>query len=109
VGLKLVNVAGEHMAHLVELADDLALKTATERLAKHLHELAQAEGRAKSGEVELSRDRLPEEELAAMLGTVRVHVSRGLAHLARSGAIEVHRGFIRIRDLPLLKRIAEGG
>lgn len=107
MGLKLVTTAGEHMAHLVNLAEDLALKTATERLAKYLHQLAMAEGEAKA-DIVLSRDRLPEEELASILGTVRVHISRSLSNLARAGAIEVDRGFIRIRDLALLRRISEG-
>jgi len=108
VGRSLIATAGEHMAHLVGLAEDLALKTATERLAKHLHELALAEGAAQGGEIRLSRDRLAEEELASMLGTVRVNVSRSLANLARAGAIDIDREFIRIRDLAALRRISEG-
>jgi CRP/FNR family transcriptional regulator len=107
IGLKLMTTAGEHMAHLVELAEDLALKTATARLAKYLQQLAVAEAVAQGAELRLSRDRLPEEELAAMLGTVRVHVSRSLTNLARAGAIDLERGFIRIRDLTVLRRIAE--
>ncbi len=108
VGRELVTTAGEHMAHLVGLADDLALKTATGRLAKYLHELAMAEGAAKDKEIRLSRDRLAEEELASILGTVRVHVSRSLTNLARAGAIDIDREFIQIRDLAVLRRIAEG-
>lgn len=108
VGLKLVTTAGEHMAHLVALADDLSLKSATGRLAKHLHQLAAAEGAAKGKEVRISRDRLLEEELASMLGTVRVHISRSLASLVRAGAIDLDRRFVRIRDLTILRRISEG-
>jgi CRP/FNR family transcriptional regulator len=108
IGIKLVAAAGEHMAHLVGLAEDLALKTATERLAKYLHELALAEGAPKGEEIRLSRDRLPEEELASRLGAVRVHISRSLSALSHAGAIDVERGFIRIRDLSILMRISEG-
>lgn len=108
VGLKLMTVAAEHLTHLVELADDFTLKSATERLAKHLHERAAADPDRQGGIVELPRDRLPEEELASLVGTVRVHVSRGLKQLAAAGAIEVSRSTIRIRDLALLKRISEG-
>ena len=107
-GLKLLTTTGEHMAHLVGLADDLALKSATGRLAKHLLELAAAEPARSGGDIRLSRDRLPEEELASMLGTVRVNVSRSLANLARAGAIELDRESIRIRDLSALRRISEG-
>ena len=108
MGRKLLATAGEHMTHLVALAEDLALKTATGRLAKHLHELATSRSTAKGEEIRLSRDRLPEEELASMLGTVRVHVSRGFANLARAGAIDLERGAIRIRDMAVLRRISEG-
>jgi len=108
VALKLVATAGEHMMHLVALAEDLSLKTATARLAKHLHELAAADGAKTGREIRLARERLPEEDLASMLGTVRVHVSRSLMNLVRAGAIDVDRSFIRIPDLAALKQIAEG-
>jgi CRP/FNR family transcriptional regulator len=108
VALKLVATAGEHMTHLVALAEDLSLKTATARLAKYLYKLAAAEGVEHGKEIRVSRNRLPEEELASMLGTVRVHISRSLTHLVQTGAIELSRGFIRVRDLGVLKQISEG-
>ena len=108
MALKLVAVAGEHMMHLVALAEDLSLKTAIARLAKHLCELAAGERADTRGELRLSRDRLPEEELASMLGTVRVHVSRSLMSLVGTGAIDLDRRFVRIRNLTALKQIAEG-
>ncbi len=36
IAIKLVATAGEHMAHLVSLAEDLSLKSATARLARYL-------------------------------------------------------------------------
>ena len=108
MALKLVAVAGGHMTQLVTLAEDLALKSATGRLAKYLHEIAVAEGAAKGGQVRLPRGRLPEDELASLLGTVRVNISRSLTNLARAGAIGIDRRFIRILDLTVLRRISEG-
>jgi CRP/FNR family transcriptional regulator len=108
VGLKMVGTAGEHMTHLVALADDLSLKTATGRLAKYLYELAVVEGAGRGVKVRVSRDRLRAEELASLLGTVRVHISRSLTNLADAGAIELDRGFIGIRDLAILRRFSEG-
>ena len=109
IALELVGTAGEHMTYLVELAEDLSLKSAKARLAKHLYEQAVAEEDAEKGkEILLSRDRFPEEDLASMLGTVRVHISRSLMILVRAGAIDLDREFIRIRNLTLLKQISEG-
>lgn len=108
VGLKMVSTAGEHMTHLVALADDLSLKTATGRLAKYIYELAEAEGAGKGVKVRVSRDRLRAEELASLLGTVRVHISRSLTSLAEAGAIDLDRRFIGIRDLAILRRFSEG-
>jgi CRP-like cAMP-binding protein len=109
LGLKLMTLAGEHLAHLVDLADDLALKSARARMAKHLHALAVAQGEPAEGlAVVLSREGLREDDLASLLGTVRVNVSRSLASLARAGAIEADRVSIRIRDLAALRRIADG-
>lgn len=108
VALKLVATAGEYMKDLVALAGDLSLKTVTARLAKFLCEQAAAAGAQRGSEIQLRRDHLPEEELASMLGTVRVHVSRSLMNLARAGAIELNRGFIRIRNLTVLTQISEG-
>ncbi|MFN2646205.1 MAG: Crp/Fnr family transcriptional regulator [Burkholderiales bacterium] len=108
VGLKLIATAGEHMKHLVTLAQDLALKTTTARLAKHLHDLASSERASESKRLSIPRAHLRQDELASMLGTVRVNVSRSLANLVRSGAIQLDRKSIHIRDLPTLKRISQG-
>ena len=108
VGLKMISTAGEHMTHLVALADDLSLKTATGRLAKYLYELAVAEGAEKGIKVQVSRDRLLAEELASLLGAVRVHISRSLTGLAEAGAIDLDRRFIAIRDLAILRQYFEG-
>lgn len=108
IALKLVATAGEHMTHLVSLAEDLSLRSATARLAKYLCELALAEGMESGKEIRISRGRLPEEELASLLGTVRVHISRSLVNLVQAGAIDLTRAFVRVRDLTLLRRISEG-
>jgi CRP-like cAMP-binding protein len=106
VGIKMVRTAGEHLTYLVTLADDLSLKSATGRLAKHIYELAVAEGSAK--DIRIPRERLRAEDLAALLGTVRVHISRSLTSLEGAGAIKLDRQFVRVRDLEILKQFFEG-
>jgi CRP-like cAMP-binding protein len=98
VALALVTAAGDQMRSLVSLADDLSLKTATTRVAKLLWERARAQGGCKGREILLHRASLREDDIADMVGTVRVHVSRSLKALATMGAITLDRDSIRIKD-----------
>jgi CRP/FNR family transcriptional regulator len=109
VALALVTAAGDQMRSLVGLAEDLSLKTATTRVAKLLCERARAERRRTGQEIRLSRAALREEQIAAMVGTVRVHVSRSLKALASMGAIALDRETIRIVDPRILERISDVG
>lgn len=102
VALALVTATGDQMRSLVSLADDLSLKTATTRVAKLLWERARAHGGRKGEEVRLPRASLREDDIAAIVGTVRVHVSRSLKSLATMGAITVDRDTICIKDVEAL-------
>ena len=64
--VSLLGAAGQQMGTLVELAESLALKTATARLAKLLYELARGEGAPAGRDILVHRDRLREEEIAAI-------------------------------------------
>ena len=108
VALALVSTAGDQMRGLVGLADDLSLKTATTRVAKLLCERAREEGKRDGKDIRLLRDSLREDDIAAMVGTVRVHVSRSFKALAKMGAITLTRDAIRIADLKALERLAGG-
>jgi CRP/FNR family transcriptional regulator len=100
--------AGDQIKSLVVLAGDLALKTATARLAKLLYERATRERVPQGQAIHLRRESLPAEELASLIGTVRVHVSRGLNALVSAGAIRLSREVISISDLELLKLMSLG-
>ena len=103
VALALVTATGDQMRSLVALADDLSLKTATTRVAKLLWERARAEGGRAAKQVRLRRAGLREDEIAALVGTVRVHVSRSLKALATMGAITLDRDTICVNDLKTLE------
>ena len=100
LALALMTTTGEQMRSLVSLADDLSLKTATARVAKLLSERARAVGGG--APVRLRRAELREDDIAAQVGTVRVHVSRSLKALATMGAIMLERDTIRINDVQAL-------
>ena len=103
VALALVTTAGDQMRSLVSLADDLSLKTATARVAKLFWERARAKSGPHRKAIRLQRAGLREDEIAAMVGTVRVHVSRSLKALATMGAITLERDTICISDLKALE------
>jgi len=103
LALAIVTAAGDQMRSLVSLADDLSLKTATVRVAKLLWDRARAEGERDGTGIRLRRAGLREDEIAAMVGTVRVHVSRSLKALATMGVITLDRDTIRISDVKALE------
>lgn len=106
VALSLVIAAGDQMKSLVDLAEALSLKTVTSRLAKFLCDLALTEGMRIGTEIRLHRNRHSEEELASMIGTVRVHISRSLKNLVSAGAIRLDRKVILIPDLSILEQFS---
>jgi len=108
MALRLVKTVSHDAARVMDLAESLALRTARVRVARLLYEQAVAEGVRAGQGVELARERLREEDVAARVGTVRVHVSRSLRSLVRSGTIILDRARIRIPDLAGLERAAHG-
>jgi CRP/FNR family transcriptional regulator len=107
LALALVTAAGEQMRSLVSLADDLSLKTATARVAKLLLDRARAVGGRHGQRIRLQRSGLREDDIAAMVGTVRVHVSRSLKTLATLGAISLCRDTIAVNDVEALDRFLD--
>lgn len=84
---------------LVDLVEDLSLRTVTGRLARLLIEDAVDNA--------LHRPRwYTQAEIAARLGTVPDVLQRALSSLANDGLIEVERSVIRIRDREALEVIA---
>jgi CRP-like cAMP-binding protein len=106
--LWLVSAAGDQLKSLAGLAEDLSLKSVTARLANLLYEAALVDGVRNGNEVCLRRDGFREEQIASLLGTVRVHVSRSLKRLANTGTVALTRELIRIPDLNALKQLSEG-
>ena len=87
--------AGRKLRELSDLAVDLALHDTSARLAHLLlRHFAAKEGN-------LLRD-LPQRELASLIGSVRIVVSRLLAEMRRQGIVEMHGGAVRSVDLKRL-------
>ena len=96
------------MRELTELAGELALHDTLTRLAhlllRHFNRASTKEPSA--SRLNLIRD-LPHEELASLIGSVRVVVSRLLGQLKRERIIDTRRGTLRVLSLKRLLQQAE--
>jgi CRP-like cAMP-binding protein len=95
---------GNMMGQLADLANDLALHDTGVRLARLI--LRHVAASKTPPEVELIND-LSHEQLASMIGSVRVVVSRQMRNLRNRDVVETKRGNIVIKDLVALREIAE--
>jgi CRP/FNR family transcriptional regulator len=101
----LIESIAKRARHLVEMVEDLALRSVKSRLAKLL--LAQAEGLSHADQIDRER-MITQSEMAARLGTVREMVGRALRDLADEGLITMDRQRIVITRRDELAAVAEG-
>jgi len=96
--LNITNILAAQMRHLVSLVEDLSFKPVMGRVAKILLEYA-GNGAGPS-------QRLTQQDMAAIVGTVREVVVRSLKALETDGVIRMDRHRIVITDREALKDIA---
>jgi CRP/FNR family transcriptional regulator len=101
----LIESIARRARHLVEMVEDLSLRSVKARLAKLL--LAEAERSLDAGEIDRSH-MMTQTEMAARLGTVREMVGRALRELADDGLISLDRHRIVIVDRAGLESAVEG-
>lgn len=94
------------MRHLTDLAGDLALQDTMTRLAHLILRYFDGVDEAEPARPNLIQD-LPHEELAHMIGTVRVVVNRLLNELKREGIVDTQGGELHLLNLEKLLRKAE--
>jgi CRP/FNR family transcriptional regulator, cyclic AMP receptor protein len=105
VGLKAMELLSERLSLYEERIVGMSLKKVPSRLAGILLELAQTEG-VDTGEGFRIPTHYSHEQLGAMIGAKRVAVTRALTGLRQTGAVEVHRRRIHVRDMDALRRAA---
>jgi CRP/FNR family cyclic AMP-dependent transcriptional regulator len=98
VALNAIRVLSQKLRHVVSLVEDLSFRHVNARVAKILLEYA-SDG---SGE----RQRLTQQEMAAMAGTAREMIGRSLKELMDEGIIRLERHRIVIADKEALKKMA---
>jgi CRP/FNR family transcriptional regulator len=102
LGLRLLASLVAYVRRKDEELADVAFLDVPGRIARKLLELADRHGEAVTGGVRISV-RLPQAELAAMVGANRENVNRALAQLVALGALTMDRGHITILDADRLK------
>ena len=98
IALNVANVLAAQLRHLTSLVDDLSFRPVVSRVAKILLEYA-GNGAGPS-------QRLTQQDMAAIVGTVREVVGRSLKSLETDGVIRMDRHRIVITDREALEDIA---
>lgn len=91
-----------------EVLEDIAQLSLEARLAKRLVMVARGYGGGEGADRGLPhRIRLPQEQLALMLGVSRQTVNKALRHLASAGLLALHYGEIELRDMAALEALGQ--
>ncbi len=94
--------------HLSDLVQSLAIERVERRLARILLRLARISGEPQNGGL-LIKLPLTRQDLADMAGTTVETTIRTLSRMRRQGIVDTEHGYVLIRDVERLTRIAEEG
>jgi CRP/FNR family transcriptional regulator, cyclic AMP receptor protein len=106
VGLRLVRLLSERLHETETRLAELSHKEVPARLASHILRLIESEG-VRTNEGYEVPTHYTHEQLATMIGSKRVAVSRAFVKLKEEGAVELRDRKIHVADLEALKRAAE--
>ncbi len=96
----IINGLAARLRHLTTVVEDLSFRSVTSRLAKLLLELAVAGGGSSPV------PRLTQDEMAAMVGSVRDVIGRVLRALEKTGAVRIEGHRILVLKPDLLRKMA---
>lgn len=105
VGLKVMSVLGERLSHAEDRMEDIALKEVPARLASFILQLVEEEG-VVTREGYKVPTRYTHRQLASLIGSKRETVTKAFTLLQRSGAVELKRRRIHVKDIEALKSAA---
>ncbi|MBI4186843.1 MAG: Crp/Fnr family transcriptional regulator [Chloroflexi bacterium] len=97
--MNIIRLFAARLRHLTMLVEDLSFRSVVSRLAKALLDLAVAT------ESQAPVPRLTQDEMAAMIGTVRDVISRALKALEKEGAIKIEGRRILVVDPDKLRKM----
>jgi CRP/FNR family transcriptional regulator len=108
VALRVLKVVGSRLRRLVGIIEELSFTTVKHRLAALLLNMAKESGQKSGKSVEFT---LPatNQDLAAMIGTVRELVSRNLSRLQAEGIVSIDGRTVTIPDISKLEEELKQG
>jgi len=104
LGLRLLAALVDHIRRKDEELAEIAFLDLPGRLAHKLLQLADRHGEKVEGGVRIAV-RVPQGELAAMVGSSRENVNRALGQFVKMGAVAMDRGTITILDAEALRAL----
>ena len=106
VGLRMIRVLSERLRTCETRLEDIGLKDVPARLASLVLQLAESEG-VMTSEGPKIPTHYTHRQLATMIGSSRETVTRAFTRLQESGAVELRRRRIYVKDVAALERVAE--
>ncbi len=106
VALRLLDVLCSRIRWVSESYEDVVFKRLPNRLAKKLVLLAETFGEARDGGIRIGL-RLPQQELANMVGATRESINKQTRTWEAAGLITYQHGHITVLNLARLSEIAE--
>lgn len=104
LGLRLLATLVDHIRRKDDELAEIAFLDLPGRLARKLLQLADKHGEKVEGGVRIAV-RVPQGELAAMVGSSRENVNRALGQFVKMGAVAMDRGAITILDAEALRAL----
>jgi CRP/FNR family transcriptional regulator, cyclic AMP receptor protein len=108
VGLRLVQVLAERLRDSERRYTDMVGKDVPARLATQILQLIDSDG-VVGGEGYRIPTHYTHEQLGSMIGCKRVAVTRAFRTLEEGGAVELDERHIVVKDIDVLKELAEAG
>lgn len=104
VAFALLRHFARRLRSFTELVEQISLQTVQNRIARYLYMAAREEG-IETGEGHIIPRSITQQDLAALVGSVREVVSRTLKVMEDDGLVEVRRKEFLVRDLNALRRL----
>jgi CRP/FNR family cyclic AMP-dependent transcriptional regulator len=103
VALRMIEVMGQRLAYYEARLEELAYRSVSARLAAALLRLAREQGKTNAPGISITH-----QELGDMVGALRETVTSVLGEFQRAGLVELHRGYIYLRNPRALECLLEG-